>query len=384
MTRVHWFSPLLPDATDIGHFTGRVLLELAKHCEVTLWTETQEPDRAILPDIEIRTFDPTRPDYSVLNRGAIVYNLGNNGPFHAGILAMSQRVRGTVILHEADLQGLFLYVWLKQDRTGARYINYMRRTYGPLAECFAKARLRGIRLDDLAYKYPVVQPALTNAIGVISHTNQVTACAFEANLPCLQLNLPFSAGEATPRRIRLGPIRLVQFGYLNPHRKLDEIFDAIHRHPSKNDFRFTIFGQLWNAAHVMERIRSLGLQEIVDLKGFVDEASLDQAIADADLVFNMRFPTIGEASGTQLRVWRNGAPSVVTKEGWFGDLPDDAVLKISHGDEANALAEILDKLKRDRQCFDGLAARGKEVLRASHDPGEYAKSLLAFVNRLQF
>ena len=378
MMRVHWFSPLLPDATDIGHFTGRVLRELTKISKITVWTQTDEPLRRALPDVDIRKFDPESPDYSALNRGVIVYNLGNNGPFHTGIYRMSQRLPGVVILHEADLQGFFLYSWLKKDH-GAPYIDYMRDTYGPLAEVFAKARLRGIRLEDLAHKYPIVRPALTNALGVVSHTRQVTRRAQEAKLPVLDLNLPFAAGDLPQKQPREGPIRLIQFGYLNPHRKLDEILQALHDHPLHRGFRFNIFGRLWNESHVTERIKVLGLEEIVQLKGFVDEEELDQAIAGADMVFNLRFPTIGEASGTQLRIWKNGAPSAVTDDGWFGDLPEDTVFKIKQGNEARSLAQLLDQLDSDRHHFDHTGQRGYERLQSAHNPVNYAAKLKDFL-----
>lgn len=378
--QIHWFSPLLPDATDIGHFTTRVLAELTKISDVTVWTQTSEPLRSALPDVKIRQFDPDNPDHAALSRGIIVYNIGNNGAFHAGIYQMSQRLPGVVILHEADLQGLFLYSWLKSDH-GASYIDYMRDNYGSLAEVFAKARLRGIRLDDLAYKYPIVAPALSNALGVVSHTRQVTRRAQQAKLPVLELNLPFAAGEVPQKKTREGPIRLVQFGYLNPHRKLDEILKAIHDHPLHQNVRFEIFGRLWSESHVTERIKTLGLEEIALLKGFVDERSLDQAITCADMVFNLRFPTIGEASGTQLRIWKNGAPSVVTDDGWFGDLPDDTVIKLKPGSEAPGISQILNQLSSDRHYFDPTGLRGHERLRLYHDPINYAAQLQIFLRQ---
>jgi hypothetical protein len=380
--RVHWFSPLLPDATDIGHFTGRVLRELAKLCAVTVWTETQTPLAELLPGIEIRHFNPLEPDYATLNRdGVIVYNIGNNGPFHAGIYDMAQKIPGVVILHEADLQGLFSFLWLHQNHEPTRYLAHARKTYGVLGETFARARLRGIPLDDLAHRYPIVEPALSNALGVICHTQQVAELASNQNLPVLRLNLPFAASDISRAIDRKGPIRLVQFGYLNPHRKLDEIFAALAQHPSQQLFRFDIFGRLWDRTYVSRRIKALGLQEIVQLRGFVDEDALDQAVAASDMVFNLRYPTIGEASGTQMRIWNNSAPSAVTDDGWFKFLPDDTVLKIVPGNEIAAIGSILDKLAVDRRCYDSLGARGRATLIESHSPVDYATAVLEFLKQ---
>lgn len=380
--RVHWFSPLLPDATDIGHFTARVLREMAKLCDVTIWTETRNPLTDMLPGLEIRHFDPSAPDYPTLNKdGVIVYNIGNNGPFHAGTYELSQQIPGVVILHEADLQGLFSFVWLHQNNNPADYIAHARNAHGVLGEAFAKARLLGIPLDDLAHRYPIVDPVLRNALGVIFHTPQVARLVGQRGLPALQLNLPFPAREVRRPTNRQGPIRLVQFGYLNPHRKLEEIFTALSRHPDQHLFRFDIFGKLWDSAYILKRIRDFGLRNIVRIRGFVAEEELDQAIAASDMVFNLRYPTIGEASGTQLRIWNNAAPSVVSDDGWFGSLPDDTVWKIAPGDEVTAVGAILDKLLLDRFSFDALGVRGRATLISSHSPIDYAHAVLGFLNQ---
>jgi len=132
---------------------------------------------------------------------------------------------------------------------------------------------------------------------------------------------------------------------------------------------------------VSRRIKALGLQEIVQLRGFVDEDALDQAVAASDMVFNLRYPTIGEASGTQMRIWNNSAPSAVTDDGWFKFLPDDTVLKIAPGDEIAAIGSILDKLAVDRRCYDSLGARGRATLIELHSPVDYAASVFEFLKQ---
>jgi glycosyltransferase involved in cell wall biosynthesis len=381
--QVHWFSPLPPDPTEIAHFSVGVIRQLATLCDVVVWTDTKAPLPSLLPpEVAIRHFQVDTPDYVALNRAdVIIYNLGNNGPFHAGIYHMSQKVPGVVLLHEADLQGLFAYLWLTVEKADDRYLSFMRDRHGTIGEYFARARLRSIPLDDLAHHYPIAKPALDNALGIISHSKQVTQLAHTARLPVKQLALPFNVNSIERPRSRSGPIRLVQFGYLNPRRKLDEIFGALSQHPMRSAFRFDIFGRLWDSNYVAGRIRDLGLEDIVQLQGFVDEPTLDLAIAGADMVFNLRFPLVGEASATQLRVWSDGAPSIVTDSGWFGELPSDAVLKVPPGSETASIRTILDALLTDRHQYDRLGERGREILSAEHTSAAYATGLYEFISR---
>lgn len=383
--RLHWFSPLLPDRTDIGHFTGRVLRELATRAEVTVWTETDCPDRSILPEkVPIHRFDPHTLDYSRLNAAdVVVYNIGNNGPFHAGIYQVSKRLPGVTILHEADLQGLFLYLWLNIDGTPECYPEHMREHYGILAQNFARARLRSIPLDHLCHQYPITHPVVEGSIGVVSHTPQVTKFALEHGLPVRELPLPFNAGGLQRAEKRAGRIRLIQFGYLNPHRGLQHIFEALSKHSKRSMFNFDIYGQIWDLGLIESKIAALDLGQQVKLRGFVDESELNQAIAEADLVFNLRFPTVGEASGTQLRIWSNAAPSVVTNHGWFGNLPDNIAIKVQPRQEVDQLTTILDQLAEDRHCFDELGLNGRELLVSRHSPRQYATDLIDFLSQAQ-
>jgi glycosyltransferase involved in cell wall biosynthesis len=380
--RIHWFSPLLPDPTDIGHFSGRVLQQLAPLASVTVWTTTANPTRANIPEtVAIRRFDVNALEKDAFSRGVVLYNIGNNGPFHSEIFKISQQIPGVVILHEADLQGLFSYIWWQSDSTGTPYVDYLQKKYGSVAGLYARTRLRGIMLDDLAHHYPIVKPAIANALGVISHTSQVTSLARNAGLAVAELNLPYSATDGLSRRERNGRLRLVQFGYLNPHRRIDDVLQAISRHPGRDNIYFQIFGRIWDETYLRRRITALGLTGIVQLMGFVDEAALDDAITECDMALNLRYPTIGEASGTQLRIWRNVAPSMVTDEGWFGELPEGSVLKVKVGAEIEQVTNVVDKLLSDRTHFDDLGTVGNAILRARHDPTDYACALLEFVRQ---
>ena len=117
----------------------------------------------------------------------------------------------------------------------------------------------------------------------------------------------------------------MQFGYIGPNRRLEQILEALSELTESMDFSFSIFGKLWDADRIYKTIRDLGLSGRVEVRGFVQEAILDSELRRADVVFNLRYPTMGEASGSQLRIWNAGAASIVTKDGWYGSLPDDTV-----------------------------------------------------------
>ena len=50
---IHWVSPLPPAATDIGHYTLRILHDLTKLANVVLWTDASKWDPNLNPSVRL-------------------------------------------------------------------------------------------------------------------------------------------------------------------------------------------------------------------------------------------------------------------------------------------------------------------------------------------
>ena len=55
------------------------------------------------------------------------------------------------------------------------------------------------------------------------------------------------------------------------------------------------------------------MERLVKIHGYVRD--LDERLAEADLAVNLRYPSMGEASAAQLRIWDHALPSLVTERG---------------------------------------------------------------------
>jgi hypothetical protein len=102
---------------------------------------------------------------------------------------------------------------------------------------------------------------------------------------------------------------------------------------------------------------------------------LDEALASADLVVNLRYPS-GEASGSQLRIWSHGLPSIVTRDGWFARLPEAAVAHVSPEREVADIQAHLTDFLNDPERFALMGAEGNRILYPRHAPETYVNALL--------
>lgn len=390
--KVHWVSPV-PDAqTDIAHYTRRILPELAAATDLTLWTDARDWDRSLDEICPVRYLDPDRAmpaDFVRVGQGrgpdAVFVHIGNSWVFHAGLLRFVRRVPSIIVLHDLAIQEMCFDAMHNRRFDRAIYEQDIFRWHGKAGLEAARDVFEGsAKPIELSKTYPGFELTLDRAVSVLAHT----PAAFEATqatgiAPAYLLDLPFRPSEpAVPAaRADTGPLRFVQFGYIGPNRRLEQVLEALGPLAPEIDFRFDIMGNVWDPAYLKGRLEELGIADRVTIHGFVPEADLDARLAEAHLVFNLRYPTMGEASGSQLRIWNASAAAVVTDLGWYGSLPDDTVFKIPLEEEQSALQDLVRRLNSDRQIGQQIGAAGRARLEARHTPVLYADGIAHVADR---
>jgi glycosyltransferase involved in cell wall biosynthesis len=388
--KLNWFSPLPPASTDIAHYTTRVLAALCKHAEVTLWTAQDKWDSSLKQHAEVRRYKLRRMRWAELNRGDMsIYHIGNNPLFHGAIWQVSQRHPGLVVLHDLRLHHFFAGLYRDQWRDIEAYLAQMEFYYGAEGrrDAAAWAANQGLSIDDMAERYPLTPLALENSLGVLVHTEDAFAQLGGASLrPVAYAPLPFAVERERSRSSSSdqpagAPYRLVVFGYISNNRRLDALLKALAGLPERERFRLDVYGQLMDEKGVRAEIHSLGLKQLVRLHGFVPETELDAALRSAHLAVNLRYPTMGEASGSQLRIWSHSLPSLVTEVGWYATLPQDAVARVRPAHEIEDIQAQLRAFLSDPKRFLRMGEKGYRVLQEQHAPEAYARSLINLVNR---
>lgn len=395
--KLNWFSPLPPASTDIAHYTTRVLAALSARAEIVLWTDSRDWDERLNEFASVRTFQLDSLRWEELNRADMsIYHIGNNPLFHGAIWQLSRLLPGIVVLHDGRLHHFFDGLYRAAWRDLPSYLAVMERYYGAAGrrageDCF---RQEARNIDEMAERYPLTLHALENALGVITHTRDTyDKLTKENRWPVAYLPLPFSAEPPRGRQAFAvnqvskpdgPPFRLIVFGYLGRNRRLEQLLEALATLPAKEQFRLDIYGQiLIDARQLRARVRVLGLKQLVKIHGYVPEVELDEALSQAHLAINLRYPTMGEASGSQLRIWKHALPSLVSRVGWYATLPAEAVAFVEPEREAPDLHDQLNAFLSDPARFATMGEQGRRILETQHAPDTYAQSIVDFVAHAQ-
>lgn len=388
---LNWFSPLHPERTDIAHCTARLAPALLRHFDITFWTDLRVDGQAIPAGAGVQQFDPRniegREFNSRLFEGLNVYNFGNDARFHAGIFQVARRVPGVAVLHDTRLHHFFFEHYRHAQPPWRDYIDLAARLYGKAGEENAKQIVaqHGQSIDQFVEEMPFIEAVVDDAIAVVCHSK--AACdevRRHSDTPVLTLPLPYGPPIEDPRVVRAWapPWRFVAYGYVNPNRRLESIIRALGELKDRIDFRLDIFGTLWDQPLVEALIARSGLASRIAIHGFVSEQALDDAIGSAHLSFNLRYPTMGEASGGILRSWAHATPALVTNAGWYSDLPSSIALKLSIENEIGDIQRGVTKLQEEPLAFESMGLAARRWLAETHSIDGYAEALSEALSEL--
>jgi SAM-dependent methyltransferase/glycosyltransferase involved in cell wall biosynthesis len=392
--KLNWFSPLPPAKTGIAAYTMRILPMLRKQAEIILWTDQTEWDSHLENYAEVRRYQSQQMPWAEVNRGHMsIYHIGNNRLFHGSIWQVSRCHPGVVVLHDRCLQNFFAGLYREHwvDRDG--YVAQMERYYGQIGRQDAEMFWNGwLTIEDMVEPYPLTPLAMDNALGVLVHSEEdLNGLRAKTLCPVLYAPLPYLA---SPRRLerasaagklRAGgpPYRLIVFGYIGVNRRLDALLQAFAGLPERDRFRLEIYGQLWDDNHVRSQIRSLGLCELVTVHGFVSETELDEALSTAHLGINLRYPTMGEASLSQLQMWDHALPTLVTRVSWYAKFAETTVAFVRPNHEIKDIQAHLRAFLDDPERFVIMGQRGRRILEEQHTPQAYVQCLMDLVVEAQ-
>ena len=366
--KINWFSPLPAAKTGIALYTGGLIPALQRQAELTLWTDQREWDDQLHRVAPVRRFDSQCPPWQELNEADLsFYNIGNNLLFHKGIWEVSRRHAGIVILHDFCLQHFFTELYLTERRDSEEYRRMMAHYYGDAGlRAVGQFLTHAWTIEELSAAFPLTPLALENALGVVIHNpaadQQALAC--QPPLPVVYLPLPYSPSAGSHRtapvsKRRSGPpYGLIAFGVIRPNRRLDQFLEAWAGMPEKAAFRFRICGDIWDTGHINSLIRNLGLADFAEVCGYVSDEDLHAELTQADLAVNLRYPTMGEASLSQLLIWEHALPTLVTQVGWYTTLKKSTVAFVRPDFESEDIRGQLRAFLEDPECFAEMGRAG--------------------------
>ncbi len=397
MTKIAWFSPRVPEHSEIAKNTERLEGELGRRFDARFLAERpagfHEPaaDRFYPGPLG---HIPSELLVALNGVDVPIYNLGNHPDFFANTWFLCQHKPGIVILHDLKLHHFFEGIYRERLHDQKQYLAYMEEYYGaPGVEAGKLYWQQRLSIDFMAEQFPMTAWGVRNALAVVVHTQPtLDAIERETGLPAVLNALPYDAHPSSSQRTTpeeapspSRPVRVAIFGYLNVNRRVVEFFHALAAMEERERFEVHLFGTLLQRYEddVKRDVAALGLREQVIFHGYVAEEALDAGLAGCDLAVNLRYPTMGEASASQLRIWNHALPSLVTQIDGYASLPEDAVCFVRPGHEREDIQSHLRGFLARPDSYRDKGRRGREILLEQHRPATYVERLAELCEHLR-
>jgi glycosyltransferase involved in cell wall biosynthesis/SAM-dependent methyltransferase len=383
--RVAFFSPLPPVRSGIADYSEALIGALRWHAELRVFSSAPAH------------FDPERFDLTV-------YQLGNN-PHHEFVYLAALSWPGVVVMHESNLHHLVADMTVTRSDWDA-YVNECEYNGGAEARAFAE-RVRALEVGPDYTGLPMTRRILESARGLIVHSRhmeqEMRQAGFAGPIAVIPHGAWIPAGDRGGYRDRLGldettPLIGI-FGFLKPYKRIAESLRAFRRLVRVvPNARMILVGEPHGELPLEAMIRAMQLSAHVRIFGFTPPEEFVGYLSACDIVLNLRYPTVGESSGTLLRSLGLGKAVLVSDIGSFREYPDDICLKVPVGPgEEDLIFEYLNLLVSrpgvagelgtrareyvSRECsWEAVARRYAEFLRAVAEGREYVSVNTAAVS----
>ncbi|HKP02639.1 MAG TPA: glycosyltransferase [Chthoniobacterales bacterium] len=382
--KLNLFSPLPPTRSDIARLTVHMLPVLAQEAEIVVWCSEPEWKFDPPPGVVVRHYDWQRPPWREINQAdATFYQMGNDPRYHDAIWHLSRQHPGIVILHDLMMQHFFSgLVFHDRGMNRRQYLELVERHHGIKGRVLAEKHVQGLlSTEELAQRCPLTEAATENALAVIVHSAAAYAALPEDASVVL---LPLCVGMDMPvltSRSPAEPYRLTVFGYLGPNRQLPVLLRALASFRERDRFRLDVFGTMADEEKMHQLICRLGVSDRVTLHGFVTGSAMDKALRESDLVANLRNPSMGEASGSQLHLWQYALPALVTRHAWYAALPEGTVAFVRPEHEVEDIQQHLAEFLANPEAYRELGRNGRRYVEEHHSIRGYASALLEVAGR---
>jgi glycosyltransferase involved in cell wall biosynthesis len=361
--RVAYYSPLPPERSGIADYSAHLLPALEQRIEVTVARRrSRRPPRGC--DLDL-------------------YHIGNNPDAHEWIVEVFRKRPGIVVLHDVVLHHLVAGMTVARERPDG-YIEAMQRDSGIVGRLLAHGVVDGVLQplwEERAADFPLTMWVVEPAAGIIVHSRyaerRLRELGFERpvwRIPMPAWPVPASA-QASGRQ---DPV-IGCFGHMNSAKRLPQLLDAFARlRRRRPGAQLVLGGGAAPGFDLAQLVTARKLEDAVVRYDYLDAESLWRLIAEADVLVNLRSPTMGETSGMVVRALSIGKPLVVSDVGWFSELPDDVAVKVPADErETELLDSALERLAGDADLRKRMGEAAADWARTEHDLDRTAELYVA-------
>lgn len=369
----------------ISDYSEILVYGLRKFFDITLLTDNYKlENKRLYKDFKVKRYKK-----DIVNLDSYdfkIYNIGNHPEFHSYIYECAINHPGMIILH--DLVQYYLVIGYYRDKSdfyskiyeigGARAISLLREPIKHSKDL--------LQCKEIAPQLPLNSELIQSGNLIMTHSmftfNKVSNLmrdktkVTKINHVELTKDVDLMDKDTLLDQFDIdrNSMLVCSFGYVDRTKLNDKVCTVVNRMNSESGRKITYL-MVGDGVYVDNY-----LGEYIKKTGFVDLRTFNSFIQHCDLVVNLRNSSMGETSGALIRAMGLGRPCIVSDEGWFSELPNDAVIKVKEVNCKESLYKSLSSLKNNEQKRIMLSKKAKSYIAKHYSIEKISREIYNFIN----
>lgn len=304
------------------------------------------------------------------NYDIILYQIGNSCEFHTGVYLYLLKYSGVAEIHDYILHPFVYHAFFLKKQYQV-YQEALTIGYGEEGKRHYQEVRDGIIYPDNE-RFPISHTIAKVAQKTIFH-NHWSAREMKGNSVYVIPHACFDREEFTEQQridltanlrqkfnLREHEILLSVFGFVNKNKRPKSILAAVKQLVGKGYPIHLVFWGKSNMDDLEELISFYGLEEHTTVTGFIDKTTYEMGMELSDLVVNLRYPSMGESSGTLCEAFKFGKPVIVSDLNQYTEFPDEVCWKVPvENGEVVCLTQMLEYLIENPEVRTALGDNAK-------------------------
>jgi len=335
--KIAFFTPLPPIQSGISDYSADILKYLSKYFDIDVFIDDGYKAEIMLPsNVTVMSHNKFSGNTEYTD---IVYQMGNS-EYHYYMYSYINKYSGTVVLHDYNLHGAVQHKCLFKEKNNiSGYEKYLLEDYPKDVVSTYLRELqsgkRGLAIHELELNGFV----LNRANKIIVHSDENKTKVLQKNIARIvkKINSYAIIEDLVDNRtlkekknINSETVVLACFGHVHETKRAIPVLKAFIKLKRKYDVQLIFVGKL--SESVKEEFYNIlainNLMNDVLVTGYIELDEFIEYIDITDICINLRYPYNGETSGSLMRILAKGKCVLVNDIGSFGEIPDEACMKL--------------------------------------------------------
>lgn len=377
-------SPFPPMKSGISDYSVILVNVLKKNFNITLLIDDYEITDEAVKDFPVLVYKKDNIDFDSFDY--ILYNMGNSAKFHSYIYEAAFEHPGVIIQHDLVM---FHFIWgyykeKKNALFSSLYKNFPIEDFVSFKEAFKNRRIN----IELASRLPLNAELLGSGNRFIAHSeytrNKILATGLVNEKDVTHINLIQQMGDDSviierkklfnKYKVPEDALIICAFGYIQETKLNRETCHAVKKIAKKVGKKIC-YVMVGKGEYVNDELKD----GLIIKTGFTELDEFNSFVEYADIIVNLRTPTMGETSAAMLRTLQLGKVCITNNGGWFSELPDDCVCKIELDNIELNLENALLGLINDKEKCVQMGKNAEEYVKRECAPELICRKMTEFI-----